>query len=366
MTLIQHITDYLETLAPLSYQEDYDNAGLITGSASWECKGVLISLDTTEAVIREAVLKNCNLVIAHHPIIFSGLKKINGKNCVEQAVITAIKNDIAIYAVHTNLDNVQHGVNGKIAERLGLINCTVLRPLPGILKKLFTFVPLSHTDEVRNAIFFAGAGAIGNYSECSFTTQGQSSYNAGIGTSPYTGEIGKRHYETELRIEVIFPAYLENKIIAAMTGAHPYEEVAYDLVQLSNNYNTTGAGLLGELKEPMEERSFLKFLKLQFQVPVIKHTAFTGRMIKTIACCGGAGSFLIADALSKSADFFITADMRYHEYFDANNRMVIADIGHYESEQFTIDLLHEILIKKFSSFTLLKTEVNTNPVKYFF
>ncbi|MEO5997232.1 MAG: Nif3-like dinuclear metal center hexameric protein [Chitinophagaceae bacterium] len=363
--VIQQIIDYLESIAPSSYQENYDNAGLITGLAGWECTGALICLDTTEAVVTEAIQKNCNLVIAHHPIIFSGLKKINGKNYVEQTVITAIKNDIAIYAIHTNLDNVQHGVNGKIADRLGLVNCSVLQPKTGTLKKLFTFVPLAQAELVRSAIFMAGGGAVGNYSECSFNVEGEGSFKAGEETNPYVGEIGRRHTEKEIKLEVIFPAYLENKIVKAMIGAHPYEEVAYDIIQLNNNHPSLGAGIIGDLTEPVDETVFLRLLKDRFKVPVIKHTLLTGKQVKRIACCGGAGSFLIVNALTKGADFFITSDLKYHEFFDANNRLVIADIGHYESEQFTIDLLYEILKGKFSSFALLKTEVNTNPVNYF-
>ena len=363
--ILQHVIDFLETVAPPSYQEDYDNAGLITGAPHWECSGILISLDTTEAVITEAIQKKCNLVVAHHPIIFSGLKKINGKNYVEKAIITAIKNDIAIYAIHTNLDNVQHGVNGRIAERLGLSNCAVLQGRPGLLKKLFTFVPLAHADNVRNAIFEAGGGNVGNYGECSFNTDGEGSFKAGDNTDAFVGEKGERHLEQETKIEVIFPAYLEQKILKAMISTHPYEEVAYDLVQLTNTHASLGSGIIGDLAGPMEEKTFLKFLKDRFKLQVIKHSPLCGKPVKRIACCGGAGSFLIPNALAREADIFITSDMKYHEFFDANDRLVIADIGHFESEQFTIELLHEILKGKFSSFALLKTEVNTNPVNYF-
>lgn len=363
--ILQQIIDFLETVAPASYQENYDNAGLITGSPLWDCSGILISLDTTEAVIREAIQKKCNLVVAHHPIIFSGLKKINGKNYVEKAVITAIKNDIAIYAIHTNLDNVQHGVNGRIAERLGLTNCAVLQGKPALLKKLFTFVPFAHAETVRNAIFEAGGGNVGNYSECSFNTGGDGSFKGGSNTRPFVGERGERHYEKETRIEVIFPGYLEQEILRALTLSHPYEEVAYDLVQLTNKHASLGAGIVGDLGEPIEEQSFLKILKARFNLQVIKHSPLCGKPVKRVACCGGAGSFLITSALAREADFFVSSDIKYHEYFDANDRMVIADIGHYESEQFTIDLLHEILKGKFSNFAILKTEVNTNPVNYF-
>ena len=362
---IDTITSFLESIAHPSLQESYDNTGLITGSSNWDCRGILISLDATEEVVNEALSKECNLIVAHHPIIFSGLKKINGKNYVEKTVIAAIKNDIAIYAIHTNLDNVLTGVNGKIAQLIDLINCSILSPKTNTLKKLFTFAPVDKAERVRNAIFQAGGGQIGNYSECSFNAQGTGTFKAGDNTNPYVGPRGERHYENEIKIEVIFPAYLESKIINAMRSAHPYEEVAYDVVSLSNQHQSIGSGIIGELKETMDEKSFLKLIKDTFKTPVIKHTQLTNKDVKKVAVCGGAGSFLIGAAIGAGADFYITADMKYHEFFDANGKLVIADIGHYESEQFTIDLLKEVLEQKFPTFAVLKTGVITNPVSYF-
>jgi dinuclear metal center YbgI/SA1388 family protein len=362
---IADIISFLESLAPPSLREPYDNAGLITGDAGWECKGIICSLDATEEVVKEAIRKKCNLIVAHHPIIFSGLKKINGKNYVEKTVITAIKNDIAIYAIHTNLDNVLDGVNGRMAGLLGLQHATVLSAKESTLKKLFTFVPIDKAEQVRNAIFEAGGGHIGHYSECSFNTEGTGTFKAGAGTDPYVGKKGERHHEKEQRIEVVFPAFLETAIIAAMKQVHPYEEVAYDVVALSNTYQSIGSGIVGELKEPMEETAFLGLLKKVFGLSVVRHTALTGKMIKKVALCGGAGSFLVLKALQTGADVYVTADMKYHEFFDANGRLLLADIGHYESEQFTIDLLAEHLEQKFLNFAVLKTEVKTNPVQYF-
>jgi dinuclear metal center YbgI/SA1388 family protein len=346
-------------------QEDYDNAGLITGDAEWDCSGAIISLDATEAVILEAMEKKCNLVIAHHPIIFRGLKKINGKNYVEQTIITAIKNDIAIYAIHTNLDNVQQGVNGMIAAKLGLINTRVLVPKSELLKKLYVFVPLQQAAQVRDALFEAGSGHIGNYSECSFNTAGTGTFTAGEGTHPFAGEIGKQQQEAEIKIETIFPAWLEGRIVSAMKAAHPYEEVAYDILPLANTHDHIGAGIVGELPAAMEETGFLKQIKETFMVPVVRHTPLTGKPVKRVAVCGGAGSFLISNAIETGADFYITADVKYHEFFDANGRLVIADVGHYESEQFTIALLAGFLQEKFPTFAALKTGVKTNPVNYF-
>jgi dinuclear metal center YbgI/SA1388 family protein len=355
----------LESVAHPSLQESYDNTGLITGSANWDCSGILLALDTTEEVVNEAIVKKCNLIIAHHPIIFSGLKKINGKNYVENAVIAAIRNDIAIYAIHTNLDNVKNGVNGKMAAMLGLQNCKILSPKTNTLKKLFTFIPADKAEQVRNAIFEAGGGQIGNYSECSFNAEGTGTFKAGNGAHPYVGNIGERHHENEIKIEVIIPAFLENHIVSAMKSAHPYEEVAYDVVNLFNNHQDIGSGIVGELKEATDEKAFLSLVRQIFRTPVIRHTELMGKPVKKVALCGGAGSFLISAAASSGADFYLTADIKYHEFFDANGRMVIADIGHYESEQFTIDLLKEVLEQKFPTFAVLKTGVVTNPVRYF-
>ena len=362
---ISEIIAHLEIIAPPAYQENYDNAGLLTGTPNRDCTGVLTALDCTEEIVHEAIAKNCNLVVAHHPIIFSGLKKITGKNYVEKAIIAAIKNDIAIYAVHTNLDNVLHGVNDKIAGKLGLINRKILLPKASTQKKLYTYVPLADLEKVRNAVFAAGAGTIGDYSEAAFSVQGEGSFKPNQNANPYIGEIGKRHYENEARLETIFPSHLQQQVVAALIEAHPYEEVAYDIIELANPNQRTGSGLIGELPEAMDEKAFLEKIKQSFALPVIKYTRLRGKSVKKVALCGGAGSFLISRALANGADFYISSDIKYHEFFDANGVMVIADIGHYESEQFTIDMLHEILLEKFPTFAVLKTGLNTNPVNYY-
>lgn len=363
---IQQVISYLEGIAPPALQESYDNAGLLTGDAGWTCTGVLCTLDATEEVILDAIDKRCNLVVAHHPIIFGGLKKINGKNYVEKTIIAAIKNDIAIYAIHTNLDHVIDGVNGRMADRLGLINRRILSPKEGTLKKLFTFVPLAQAEQVRDAIFQAGAGQIGRYSECSFGVEGTGTFKGEEGTNPFVGQPGERHEEKETRLEVVFPAWLQSAVIKALIKAHPYEEVAYDVVSLANAHPEQGSGLIGELPVPQPETQFLGFLKEKFDLHVVRHTPLTGRPVKKVALCGGAGSFLVSKALAAGADIYITGDMKYHEFFDANGRMVIADIGHFESEQFTTDLLVDILREKFTTFAVLKSGVPTNPVNYFY
>ncbi|HEX6181157.1 MAG TPA: Nif3-like dinuclear metal center hexameric protein [Chitinophagaceae bacterium] len=362
---ISEIIFYLESIAPAALQESYDNAGLLTGNSSWECTGAITTLDATEEVILEAKRNNCNLVIAHHPIIFRGLKKINGKNYVERSVITAIKNDIAIYAIHTNLDNVLQGVSGKMADMLGLQKVRILSHKENTLKKLFTFAPIESAEAVRKAIFDAGGGHVGKYAECSFNVDGWGTFKGEEGTDPYIGEPGKPTTTKEMKIEVIFPAYLEVEVVRALLDAHPYEEVAYDVVALANNHQYTGSGVVGELPQPMDEKAFLARLKDVFTLSIVRHTTLMGRPVQKVALCGGAGSFLITNALRAGADFYVTADVKYHEFFDADGRMVIADIGHFESERFTIDLLHDILVQKFPTFAVLKSGIQTNPVNYF-
>lgn len=362
---INEIIAVLDLLAPPVLQEPYDNAGLLCGDGKWECTGILVALDATEPIIEEAVARGCNLVVAHHPIVFGGLKKITGKNYVERTVIQAIKQDVAIFAIHTNLDNVRTGVNGKIAALLGLEQTRVLLPKQSLLRKLVSFVPHAYLDAVRDALFGAGGGQTGAYSECSFSVSGTGTFKAEAGANPFIGEKGLRHNEGEIRLEMIYPVYREAAIVQALLNDHPYEEVAYDLVALQNDYQEVGSGILGYLPNPVSELDFLGLLKATFKVPVIRHSPLLHRPIKKVAVCGGAGSFMIAKALQVNADAYVTADLKYHEFFDANGRILLADIGHFESEQYTIDLLYDILAEKFPTFAVFKTGVITNPVNYY-
>ncbi len=365
MTSIKEVTDYLESIAPLSIQESYDNSGLIVGDHSNEVKGILIALDCLEEVIDEAVKQNCNLVITHHPIVFSGLKKLNGKNYVERTIIKAIRNNIAIYAIHTNLDNVYAGVNKKICDTLGLKNLKVLSPKKNVLRKLVTFCPVDYVEKVRAALFDAGCGKIGNYDEASFNISGTGTFRPLEGANPHIGEIGVQHREPEIRIEAIFPNHLESQILAALRLAHPYEEVAYDIYSLENANQEVGSGMVGELPNEMGEMEFLEFLKISMKTKGIRHSRLISRKVKRIAVCGGSGSFLLNDAIREEADFFVTADYKYHQFFDADGRIVIADVGHFESEQFTMDLLKELIVRNFSTFAVRLTELVTNPVHYY-
>ncbi len=365
MTKIKEITQAIEEFAPLVLQEDYDNAGLIIGDANREVKGVLITLDVTDEVINEAVENHCNLIVAHHPLIFRGVKKINSKNPVGRMIISAVKNDIAVYAAHTNLDNVSNGVNAMIARKLGLVNTSVLHPKEKMLKKLVTFCPADFASNVREAVFKAGAGHIGKYDSCSFNTDGEGTFRAQEGAKPFVGKVGELHFEPEVRIETVFPGFLQNRIVSALLQAHPYEEVAYDIYSLDNHYEHTGAGMIGELPSPEAPHEFLKRVKNVFQAGCLRHTAICKEKIVKVALCGGTGSFLLHDAIARGADIFITGDVKYHEFFDADNRIIIADAGHYESEQFTKELLMNIIKKKFSTFAVRFSEINTNPIGYF-
>ncbi len=362
---IAEITNFLETIAPLNYQEDYDNSGLIVGNSSDEVNSALVALDCTEQIIDEAIAKNCNLIITHHPVVFKGLKRFNGNSYVERVVQKAIKHDIALYAIHTNLDHVEMGVSGEICKRLGLERAKILSPKAGLLKKLVTFCPIARANELRSALFAAGAGNISNYSECSFNSDGVGTFKAGVDTDPYVGLKNMQHKEAEVRIETIFKVQDERKILLALFENHPYEEVAYDIYSLNNKLNSVGAGMLGWLPKELDSEDFLNLVKNTMHTTVIRHTRLLPKKIKKVAVCGGSGSFLLRSAIAAGADVFISGDFKYHEFFDAEDKLVICDIGHYESEQFTSNLLIDNIQEKFPNFAIRLTEHNTNPINYF-
>lgn len=362
---IQQVIAVLEDFAPLAYQESYDNSGLITGNPNLVLTNVLVTLDCTEAVVEEAISKGCNLIVAHHPIVFKGIKKLNGKNYVERTIIAAIKNDIAIYAVHTNLDNVRLGVNKKICERLGLVNTKILSPKKGLLTKLSTFIPRENTEEVLKSLYKAGAGEIGNYDHCSFKTTGEGSFRPSNEANPHIGTAGIEERADENKVELLMPTHLERKVIGALKASHPYEEVAYYLSRLENENQDIGSGMVGELEEPVSYDVFFKKLGKDMRLSMFRHTATLENKVSKVAVCGGAGSFLLQKAISCKADIYISSDFKYHEFFDAEHSIVIADIGHYESEVYTKDLICEILREKLSNIALILSELDTNPIKYY-
>jgi len=362
---LKQITSYFQELIPNSMQESYDNCGWQVGNPDDELTGVLFSLDCTVEVVEEAISKNCNLIICHHPVIFGGIKKITGNSYIEKTIIKAIKNDVGIFTIHTNADNWKFGVNRKIAEILDLKNVKILSPSAGKINKLVTFVPHQFAEKVRNALFLAGAGNIGDYDNCSFNLNGEGSFRGNENTNPFVGEQGETHFEKETRLELIYSVHNTHRILKALKENHPYEEIAYDIYQLANKNQDEGAGALGELATEISEIDFLKLIKEKFKVPFVKHTNFLNKTISKIAVCGGSGSFLLKDAINSKADVFITSDFKYHQFFDAENKIVIIDIGHYESEQFTSNLFYDLFMKNFSNFAAYISHTNTNPVNYF-
>jgi dinuclear metal center YbgI/SA1388 family protein len=361
---IKDITNHLESLAPTAYQESYDNAGLITGNYADNVTGVLVTLDCIESVVDEAIETNSNLIIAHHPIVFKGLKKFSGNGYVERTIIKAIKNDIAIYAIHTNLDNVHTGVNRKIGEKIGLKNLKILVPRKNTLTKLTVFIPTENTETVLSALYDAGAGQLGNYKNCSFSTEGTGTFMPTTLANPHIGKANRQEIVKETRVEVILPDHLQSNIINALKKNHPYEEIAYYLTPLTNENQEVGSGMIGELDSPVEPIAFLQRLKASMDLKVIRHTNLLNRPVKNVAICGGSGSFLLSKAIQAGADIYITADFKYHEFFDADQNLIIADIGHYESEVFTKELLKSVLMEKFHTFAINFSKTVTNPISY--
>jgi dinuclear metal center YbgI/SA1388 family protein len=361
---IKDITKYIEEIAPLQNAEDFDNVGLLVGDYNDAVSGVLVTLDTLENIVDEAIEKRCNLIVSFHPIIFSGLKKLNGKNYVERAVVKAIKNNIAIYSMHTALDNSNAGVNAKISEVLGLINQKILIPKKGIIRKLTTYVPKNDADKLRKSLFSAGAGNIGNYDQCSFNTEGYGTYRGNEKSNPTLGKKGSLHTEEETIISLIFEKRVEGKIIEALFQNHPYEEVAYDIVSLENSHQEIGMGMIGEFENAMSEEDFLNHVKKNMKTDCIRHSKLFGKSVKKVAVLGGSGSFAIGHAIAANADAYVTSDVKYHEFFKAENKLIIADIGHYESEQFTKTLLVDYLTKKIPNFAVVLSENNKKPIYY--
>ncbi|MEH6765654.1 MAG: Nif3-like dinuclear metal center hexameric protein [Aequorivita antarctica] len=361
---VKEIIALLEELSPLSYSEDFDNTGLLVGDANATVSGILVTLDTLEKVVDEAIEKNCNLIVSFHPIIFLGLKKITGKTYVERVVQKAIKHDIAIFSNHTALDNSWNGVNAMICEKLGLKNRTVLIPQNETIKKLITFVPSKDAEKVRNALFAVGAGYIGNYENCSFNIEGKGSFKGNENSNPVIGKKGKLHFEEETQIGITFAKHLQNAILKSLFETHPYEEVAYEITTLENQNQHVGIGMIGEFEKAIVEKEFLKFLKKTMKTDCVRHSALLQKSIKRVAVLGGSGSFAIEAAKKAGADAFISADFKYHDFFKAENTVLLADIGHYESEQYTKELLHSFLKKKITNFAVLLSQTNTNPISY--
>ena len=362
--IIKEVTEVLEALAPLENAEDFDNVGLLVGDSTAEVSGVLVTLDALEEVVDEAIGKNCNLIVSFHPIIFKGLKRLTGKTYVERAVIKAIRHKIAIYSMHTALDNSPLGVNARICEVLNLRNPEILMPKKGAIKKLSTYIPIAESEMLREALFAAGAGQIGPYSHCSFTLEGTGTFKGGQDSNPAKGKKGELHYEKEALLHVTFPKSKENGVLKALFENHPYEEVAYEVYSLDNHHQYLGMGMVGTFENPLTEDELITHVKDKMKVPFVKHSRPLGKMIQKVAVLGGSGAFAIGAAKHAGADAFITSDIKYHQFFEAENQLLLLDIGHYESEQFTKNLLVDYLKKKIPNFAVSLSEVITNPINY--
>jgi dinuclear metal center YbgI/SA1388 family protein len=364
MIRIKEVLEALEEFAPPALQEGFDNTGIQVGETGQEAKGALLCVDVTEDVVEEALAKGCNLVIAHHPLLFKPVKSLRGATYIERCVMKACKYDMVIYAAHTNLDNVRRGVNGWLAERIGLNNTHILSPKREGLVKVVTFVPSGHVQKVRDALFAAGAGYVGNYDRCSFRLEGLGTFRAQDGAHPFLGEVGKEHAEREERIETVIPTHLQGKVLQAVQAAHPYEEPATDIYPLNNTWEGAGSGIWGDLPEEEDEQEFLLRMKELFNVSCVQHSALRGKAVRRVAVCGGSGAFLIKEAIACGADVLVTGEARYNDYYDVENHLLLAVTGHYESEACTKDIFRTLLLKKFPTFALHLSETDVNPVKY--
>ncbi len=362
---LKDLCSYLDSIVPLSFQESYDNSGLQVGIPDREINQALLSLDVTEEVIEEAISCKCDIVISHHPLIFNGIKKITGRTLTERVLYKAIKHDIAVYSSHTNLDNFSNGVSRMMADKLNLKEIRVLSPLKSKLLKLVTYIPESHLEKVSSKLFEAGAGVVGNYDNCGFSVNGTGSFRGNEKTNPFSGEKGITSYESEVRFETVLYSHLKDTIIKTLLDSHPYEEVAYDIFSLENSNIETGSGCRGEFENPMNEIDFLNLISSVFDAKGVRYSKLTGKLIKKVALCGGSGAFLLSEALALRADAFITADLKYHNFFDADNKILLVDPGHFESEKFSAEILYGLINKKFPKFAVRFSETNTNPINYF-
>ena len=361
---IREILHIIEQLAPIPLQEGWDNSGVQVGDIHQEAKGAVVCIDVTEAVVDEAIALGCNLIVSHHPLAFRSFKSLTGKNYVERCMIKACKHDIVVYAAHTNLDNAAEGINRYLADMLNLQHIRILDPQKDKLLKLVTFVPHSHAEMVRNTLFNVGAGNIGNYDSCSYNVSGEGTFRGGEDTNPYVGEIGEIHTEQEVRIEMVLPSYKQSEVLRALISVHPYEEPAYDFYALQNVWESVGSGIVGTLPEEMEEDDFLYLLKDTFNLKMIQHSALRGKSVRDVAICGGGGAFLIPKAISYSADVFITGEAKYNDFYDVEDKLLLATVGHYESEVFTKNIFFDIISKKYPTFAVYMSGFDVNPVNY--
>ena len=355
---------WLEQRAPLRFQEDYDNSGLLVGQRSWTVTGVLCCLDADEAVVHEAVARGCNVVLSHHPIVFKGLKRLTGATAVERTVALALKHNVALYAGHTNWDSIQGGVSFSLAQRLGLVAPRIMMPRGGELLNLVVYVPAEHASPVAEAAFGAGAGRIGAYDECHFSGSGTGTFRPLDGAQPFVGQIGVREVADEHRLEFVLPKHRKSAVQQAVWAAHPYEEVAHSWISLDNSWSEVGYGAVGNLPEPIRLGDFLAVCAAQLGAESVRYsTSSLDRIVQRIAVCGGSGAEFAGAAAAAGADAYVTGDLKYHGFQDPPGGLVLVDVGHGESERPFIDDWAELIRSEFVTFAVLISETDNRPVR---
>ncbi len=365
----KEIIKYFEEWAPKEIAWQKDNVGLQVGSLNNKLNNILLCLELHDQVIDDAIKKNCNLIISHHPLLFQPLKKIDLQNDKNSKLIEKlIKNNITLYSAHTNLDFTKEGVSFELAKKLKLNNIDFLVHQNSNQYKLSVFVPVDFVDKVANAIFENGGGRIGEYTNCSFRTKGNGTFKGSGNSNPYLGEKNKIELVEEIKLEVLVDSWKLKKILTAIFETHPYEEVAYDIYPLANSNKNYGAGTIGELDKPMHQKQFLDYVADNLKIKNFRYSKGNNK-IKKVALCGGAGSDLVKDALNSGADAFITADLKYHTFQDANEKILLIDAGHYETEIHSLDevkrkLSHYTIGKNINT-KIFKYEGSTNPIFFY-
>lgn len=366
--LIKEIIDAIESIAPLPLQEEWDNCGVQVGPTDNECTGVMVCVDCTPVVVEEAIAMNCNLIVSHHPLIFGGIKQLTGKTEAERCVINAVTAGLTIYSSHTALDNSPNGISHRMASLLGLEDVDVLVPREADQLKLVAYVPVSKLDDVRLALFDAGAGAIGNYDFCSFATDGRGSFRALDGANPYVGEVSQLHFEDESRLEVLLPRWKRRDVELALRQVHPYEEPAYEFSEVVAASRPAGSGCVGHLPQPMTVAQLALFAKERFGCQAVRLSCYHGdpmvHTVRRVAVCGGAGGSFIGAVKRSGADAYITADLRYHDFVDYGKRLALIDVGHFNSEQCAKEIFYQLICEKFPNFAVHTSKNEKNPIQY--
>lgn len=355
----------IEQWAPFSWQESYDNAGLILGDPDRNVTEALVCFDVTPEVVDEAVRIGAGLIVSHHPAIFKGIKRINPASRLGYMIKQSLCHDIAWCALHTNLDNTLNGVNSYLCEQLGLKDVQPLAPLQDIYGKLQVYVPEAYAEKLRQALAEAGCGAGARYDACSYSSRGEGRFRAGSQAHPFSGQIGELHCEAECKIECLYPLHKTRQVLDVLRTNHPYEEPAFDLLPLRNEATGQGAGAIGNLQESMQETELLDKLKELTGTHCIRHSGFRGRKIRRIALCGGSGGSFIGNACARQADAYITGDLKYHDFADAGSGTWLVDIGHFESEKFAMELIFRFIRKNFPNFAVSISEQARNPVSFY-